>query len=160
MAAKVTPAVNAAKAAGVAFRLMEYDYDPSADAIGLHAAAALGLDPALVYKTLIVQLEPKGLACAVIPVAAKLDLKAIAAAAKVKKADLADPALAEKTTGYLVGGISPLGQKKPLPTFVDASAEGLDEMVVNGGRRGLQILLAPADLARVAKATVCPITAG
>lgn len=160
MAAKVTPAVNAAKAAGVVFRLMEYDYDPSADAIGLHAAAALGLDPALVYKTLIVQLEPKGLACAVIPVAAKLDLKAIAAAAKVKKADLADPALAEKTTGYLVGGISPLGQKKALPTFVDASAEGLAEMVVNGGRRGLQILLAPADLARIAKATVCPITAG
>ncbi len=160
MAAKVTPAVNAAKAAGVAFRVMEYEYDPSADAIGLHAAAALGLDPAIVYKTLIVQLEPKALACAVIPVAAKLDLKAIAAAAKAKKADLADPALAEKTTGYLVGGISPLGQKKALPTFIDASAGALPDMVVNGGRRGLQLVLAPADLARLAKATICPIAVG
>ncbi len=159
MAAKVTPAVNAAKAAGIAFRLMEYEYDPSADAIGLHAAASLGLDPAIVYKTLIVQLEPRGLACAVIPVAAKLDLKALAAAAKAKKADLADPGLAEKTTGYMVGGISPLGQKKALPTFVDAGAAGLPEMVVNGGRRGLQIVLAPADLARTTRATVCPITA-
>ncbi|ANC92632.1 Cys-tRNA(Pro) deacylase [Azospirillum humicireducens] len=159
MAAKVTPAVNAAKAAGVGFRLMEYDYDPSADAIGLHAAESLGLDPAIVYKTLIVQLEPKALACAVIPVAAKLDLKAIAAAAKAKKADLADPALAEKTTGFLVGGISPLGQKKALPTFIDASAEALPEMVVNGGRRGLQIVLAPADLAKATNAAVCAIVA-
>ncbi|MBP2295579.1 Cys-tRNA(Pro) deacylase [Azospirillum rugosum] len=160
MAAKVTPAVNAAKAAGIAHRLLEYDYDPSADAIGLHAAAALGLDPAIVYKTLIVQLEPKALACVVIPVAAKLDLKALAAAAGAKKADLADPTLAERTTGYLVGGISPLGQRKALPTFIDASAESLPEMVVNGGRRGLQIVLAPADLARATKATVKRIVVG
>lgn len=164
MAAKVTPAVNAAKAAGIAHRTLEYDYDPSADAIGLHAAAALGLDPAIVYKTLIVQLEPPktqgGLACVVIPVAAKLDLKALAAAAGAKKADLADPALAERTTGYLVGGISPLGQRKALPTFIDASAESLPEMVVNGGRRGLQIVLAPADLARATKATVKRIVVG
>ncbi|CAO3449346.1 Cys-tRNA(Pro) deacylase YbaK [Azospirillum argentinense] len=154
MAAKVTPAVNAAKAAGMAHRLMEYEYDPSADAIGLHAAAAMGLDPAVVYKTLIVQLEPKALACVVIPVAAKLDLKALAAAAGAKKADLADPTLAERTTGYMVGGISPLGQRKALPTFIDSSAETLPEIVVNGGRRGLQIALAPADLARATKAVV------
>ena len=154
MAAKVTPAVNAMKAAGIAHRLMEYEYDPSADAIGLHAAAAMGLDPAVVYKTLIVQLEPKALACAVIPVAAKLDLKALAAAAGAKKSDLADPTLAERTTGYMVGGISPLGQRKALPTFIDASAEALPEVVVNGGRRGLQIALAPADLARITKAVV------
>ncbi len=160
MAAKVTPAVNAAKAAGIAHRLLEYDYDPSADAIGLHAAASLGLDPAIVYKTLIVQLEPKALACVVIPVAAKLDLKALAAAAGAKKADLADPTLAERTTGYMVGGISPLGQRKALPTFIDASAESLPEMVVNGGRRGLQIVLAPADLARATKATVKRIVVG
>ena len=154
MAAKVTPAVKAVKAAGIAYRLMEYEYDPSADAIGLHAAAAMGLDPAVVYKTLIVQLEPKALACAVIPVAAKLDLKALAAAAGAKKADMADPTLAERTTGYMVGGISPLGQRKALPTFIDASAEALPEVVVNGGRRGLQIALAPADLARITKAVV------
>lgn len=158
MAAKVTPAVNAVKTAGVTFQVMEYDYDPSADAIGLQAAAALGLDPAVVYKTLIVQLEPKALACAVIPVAAKLDLKALAAAAGAKKADLADPALAEKTTGFLVGGISPLGQKKALATFIDRSADRLETMVVNGGRRGLQIRLAPADLARLTRATVGAIT--
>ncbi|AWK85935.1 Cys-tRNA(Pro) deacylase [Azospirillum thermophilum] len=157
MAAKGTPAVTAAKAAGVAFRLMEYEYDPAADAIGMHAAAALGLDPAMVFKTLIVQLEPRGLACAVIPVAAKLDLKAMAAAAGAKKADLADPALAERTTGYMVGGISPLGQRKALPTFIDQSAGPLAEMVVNGGRRGLQILLAPSDLARATRGTICRI---
>ena len=160
MAAKVTPAVKAVKAAGIAFRLMEYEYDPSADAIGLHAAAAMGLDPAVVYKTLIVQLEPKALACAVIPVAAKLDLKALAAAAGAKKSDLADPNLAERTTGYMVGGISPLGQRKALPTFIDASAEALPEMVVNGGRRGLQIALAPADLARATRGTVRRIAVG
>lgn len=157
MAAKGTPAVNAAKAAKLSFRLLEYAYDPSADAIGLHAAAALGLDPGLVFKTLIVQLEPRGLACAVIPVAARLDLKALAAAAGAKKADLADPALAERTTGYSVGGISPLGQRKALPTFIDASARTLPEMVVNGGRRGLQIALAPADLARATGAALCPV---
>lgn len=160
MAAKGTPAVNAAKAGGAAFRLLEYDYDPSADAIGLAAAAALGLDPAVVYKTLIAELDTRALVCAVIPVAARLDVKALAAAAGAKKADLAAPALAEKSSGYTVGGISPLGQRKALRTFVDRSAEGLAEMVVNGGRRGLQIALAPADLVRLTRASVCPITAG
>ncbi|MCW2248348.1 Cys-tRNA(Pro)/Cys-tRNA(Cys) deacylase [Azospirillum fermentarium] len=157
MAAKGTPAVSAAKAAGIAFRLLEYDYDPNADAIGLAAADALGLDPAMVYKTLVAQVDGKALVCAVIPVAARLDLKALAAAAKGKKADLADPAAAERSSGYLVGGISPLGQKRRLPTFIDESAAALDEMVVNGGRRGLQIALKPADLARVLGAAVLPI---
>lgn len=153
----MTPAVNAAKAAGVAYRLLEYDYDSNADAIGLAAADALGLDPVLVYKTLVAQVDGKALVCAVIPVAARLDLKALAAAAKGKKADLADPAVAERSSGYLVGGISPLGQKRRLPTFIDASAQTLDEMVVNGGRRGLQIVLKPADLARILGAAVLPI---
>lgn len=160
MAAKGTPAVSAAKAAGVEFRLLEYEYDASADAIGLAAAEALGLDPAVVYKTLVAQVDGKALVCAVIPVAARLDLKALAAAAGGKKADLADPAAAERSSGYLVGGISPLGQKRRLPTFIDASAGGLDEMVVNGGRRGLQIVMRPADLARVLSAAVLPITTG
>ncbi|WP_029010237.1 Cys-tRNA(Pro) deacylase [Azospirillum halopraeferens] len=160
MAAKVTPAVNAAKAAGLSFRLLEYDYDPSADAIGLHAAAALGLDPAVVYKTLIAEIDGKRLVCAVIPAAARLDLKALAARAGGKRADLADPAAAERSSGFLVGGISPLGQRRPLPTFLDDAAAALPEIVVNGGRRGLQIALAPGDLARATRATVCPITAG
>jgi len=157
MASKGTPAVNAAKSAGLDFRLLEYEYDPSADAIGLHAAESLGLDPAMVYKTLIAQLDGKALVCAVIPVAARLDLKALAHAAGAKKAELADPAAAERSAGYPVGGISPLGQRKPLRTFIDSSAESLPEMVVNGGRRGLQIVLKPADLARALKAVVCPL---
>lgn len=158
MASKGTPAVNAAKAAGIEFRLLEYEYDSSADAIGLHAAESLGLDPAIVYKTLVAQLDTKALVCAVIPVAARLDLKALAAAAGAKKADMADVAAAERSSGYMVGGISPLGQRKALRTFVDSSAESLPEMVVNGGRRGLQIVLKPADLARALKAVLCPIT--
>ncbi|PWC41175.1 Cys-tRNA(Pro) deacylase [Azospirillum sp. TSO22-1] len=158
MASKGTPAVNAAKAAGMEFRLLEYDYDPNADAIGLHAAQALGLDPAVVYKTLVAQLDTKALVCTVIPAGARLDMKALAHAAGAKKADMADPAAAERSSGYTVGGISPLGQRKPLRTFIDSSAESLPEMVVNGGRRGLQIACKPADLARALKAVLCPIT--
>jgi len=154
---KGTPAVRAAEAARIAFRLLEYEYDPAADAIGLHAAAALGIDPARVYKTLVVALDTGELVCAVIPVAARLNLKALAAAAGAKKCDLADPAKAERSSGYVVGGISPLGQRKRLRTFIDASADRLDEMVVNGGRRGLQIALRPADLAALLGAGTGPI---
>ncbi len=157
MASKGTPAVNAAKADGLAFRLLEYDYDSSAEAIGLHAAQSLGLDPAMVYKTLVAQLDGKALVCVVIPVAARLDLKALAHAAGAKKAELADPAAAERSSGYMVGGISPLGQRKPLRSFIDSSALSLPEMVVNGGRRGLQIALKPAALARTLNAVVCPL---
>jgi Cys-tRNA(Pro)/Cys-tRNA(Cys) deacylase len=158
MSAKGTPAVRAAAAARIPHRLLEYAYDPNADAIGLQAAEALGLEPERVFKTLIVALDTGALACAVIPVAARLNLKALAAAAGAKKADLADPQKAERATGYVVGGISPLGQKRRLATFVDASAEALDEMVVNGGRRGLQIALAPADLVRLTDAKVGAFT--
>jgi Cys-tRNA(Pro)/Cys-tRNA(Cys) deacylase len=158
MSAKGTPAVRAAAAAGLPHRLLEYEYDPDADAIGLQAAEALGLEPERVFKTLIVALEGGELACAVIPVAARLNLKALAAAAGAKKAELADPAKAERATGFVVGGISPLGQKRRLRSFVDRSAERLEEMVVNGGRRGLQIALAPADLVRTLDATVGPFT--
>jgi Cys-tRNA(Pro)/Cys-tRNA(Cys) deacylase len=160
MATKGTPAVRAVEAAGVAYRLLEYDYDPNAAAIGLAAAEALGLDPALVYKTLICQLEGGvpggGLACAIIPAGARLDLKAFAAAAKAKKADLAPQPVAERSSGYVVGGISPLGRK--LPTFLDASAETLAEIIVNGGRRGLQLALAPGDLIKTADARWAAIT--
>ncbi|TWB43407.1 Cys-tRNA(Pro) deacylase [Nitrospirillum pindoramense] len=161
MATKGTPAVRAVEAAGVAYRLLEYDYDPNAAAIGLAAAEALGLDPALVYKTLVCQLEggpAPGLACAIIPAAARLDLKALAAAAKAKKSDLAPQAVAERSSGYVVGGISPLGQRRKLPTFLDRSAEALAEIIVNGGRRGLQLALAPADLIKAADAQWADIT--
>jgi len=152
-----TPAVRALRRAGIAFELLEYDYDPDADAIGLHAAQALGRDPATVFKTLIVALDAGALACAVIPANARLARKALATAAKMRKCELADPKQAERATGYVVGGISPLGQRKALVTFVDASAMLLEAMVVNGGRRGLQIALSPADLVKASRATIAPL---
>jgi Cys-tRNA(Pro)/Cys-tRNA(Cys) deacylase len=160
MSAKMTPAVKAAQTAGLEFRLLEYDYDSSAGEIGLHAARALDLDPAMVFKTLIVALDTAELVCAVIPVAARLDLKGLAALAGAKRADLADPAKAERATGYVVGGISPLGQRRRLRTFIDDSAGALDEMVVNGGRRGLQIALAPNALSGLLAARTGPLAAG
>jgi Cys-tRNA(Pro)/Cys-tRNA(Cys) deacylase len=140
--------------AEIAFRLLEYDYDPSADEIGLQAAQALGRRPSTVFKTLVVALDSGEHVCAMIPPDARLSLKAIASAAGAKKAELADPAKAGRTTGYVVGGISPLGQRRRLRTFIDASAPPLDEIVVNGGRRGLQIVLKPADLIRATTAVV------
>ena len=152
MSGKKTPAVRAVEDAGIAFQLLEYDYDPSADAIGLHAAQALGRDASTVFKTLIVALDSGELVCAVIPSNARLSLKAIAAAAGARKAELADAKKAERATGYVVGGISPIGQRKPLRTYMDSSASALDEIVVNGGRRGLQIVIRPADLMAVTSA--------
>jgi len=128
--------------AGVAFQLLEYDYDPSADAIGLQAAQALGRSPSTVFKTLIVALDSGELVCAIIPSDTRLNLKAIASAAGAKKAELSDPKKAERITGYVVGGISPLGQRKR------------NEIVVNGGQRGLQIVLRPADLILATSAMV------
>jgi len=156
---KATPAVRAAEKAGIAFELLEYEYDPAADEIGVHAAQALGRPPSTVFKTLVVALDSDELVCTLIPSDARLDLKALAAAAGVRKAELADPRKAERTTGYVVGGISPLGQRKRLRTFVDASASRLPELVVNGGRRGLQIVLKPAQLIAVTSASVADLQA-
>lgn len=159
MSARKTPAVHAVKRAGLRFELLEYDYDPAAEGIGLHAAQAIGREASTVFKTLIVALDSGTLVCAVIPSDARLSLKAIAAAASAKKAELADPKKAERATGYVVGGISPIGQRKPLPTFLDDSASALDEIVVNGGRRGLQMVLAPKDLIAITSADVLPLRA-
>ncbi len=159
MSTRVTPAVRAAEAAGLSFRLLEYSYDPSAEAIGLAAAAALGLPPERVFKTLIAVLDGTEMVCVVVPSAARLSVKALAAAAGAKRAEMADPARAEQATGYVVGGISPLGQKRRLRCFLDASAEAQPEIVVNGGRRGLQIATGPAALARALGATICPLLA-
>lgn len=155
----MTPAVASATKARIAFTLLEYDYDPNAGEIGMHAAQSLGRAPETVFKTLVVALDTGELVCAVIPSDARLNLKALATAAGTRKAELADPKKAERTTGYVVGGISPLGQRKALRTYVDASASALDEIVVNGGRRGLQIALRPADLAAVTKAEVLDLRA-
>ena len=154
MSGRITPAVRSIERAGLRFQLLEYDYDRSADEIGLQAAQALGRPPSTVFKTLVVALDSGELICAIIPSDARLNLKAIALAAGAKKAELSDPKKAERTTGYIVGGISPLGQRKRLRTFIDASAVALNEIVVNGGRRGLQIVLRPADLILATSAVV------
>jgi Cys-tRNA(Pro)/Cys-tRNA(Cys) deacylase len=146
MSGKVTAAVRALAKDRIPFQLLEYEYDPQADAIGLQAAKGLGRPPATVFKTLIVTIDTGELLCAVIASDARLNLKAVAAAAGAKKADLADPKKVQRATGYVIGGISPIGQRKRLRTFIDASAPPLEEIVVNGGRRGLQIAVRPADL--------------
>ncbi len=156
----MTPAINSAKKAGITFNVREYQHDPAAESYGEEAAKALGLDPALVFKTLLVSLtgHKNTLAVAVLPVTHMLSLKAIAKALGAKKAEMADPKLAERTTGYIVGGISPIGQKKVLPTVIDSSAEALPTLNVSAGRRGLEIELSPADLAKLTRAVFAPIT--
>jgi Cys-tRNA(Pro)/Cys-tRNA(Cys) deacylase len=147
----------AAKRARVAFRLLEYAHDPGAASYGLEAAEALGLDPASVFKTLLVERDGGGLVVGLVPVACTLDLKALAAAIGAKRVAMADPAAAERATGYVVGGISPLGQRKRLPMVIDDSLLALDTVHVSAGRRGLEIALAPADLVRLCDATTAPI---
>jgi Cys-tRNA(Pro)/Cys-tRNA(Cys) deacylase len=153
-----TPAVRALERAEASFSLHEYD---PADGAGGHgygevAVAALGADPAQVFKTLVTTVDGT-LTVAVVPVSAQLDLKALAAAAGGRRAAMADPADAERATGYVRGGISPLGQRKALPTVVDESALGFPTVLVSAGRRGLQVELAPADLVRLTRARTAPI---
>lgn len=150
----MTPAINLAKKKKVTHTIHQYDHDPRAESYGLEAAEVLGQDPAKVFKTLLFSLngEAKNLAVAIIPVDQKLNLKLAAKAAKAKKADMADPEIAQKTTGYVVGGISPLGQKKALPTFIHLSAEQKETICVSAGKRGLEIELAPGDLAMLTRA--------
>jgi Cys-tRNA(Pro)/Cys-tRNA(Cys) deacylase len=161
-----TPATAAA--AGIAYTLHRYEADAHAEGgaaarpsggargYGQAAADALGVPYERLFKTLLAEVDG-GLTVAVVPVAATLDLKALAAAAGGKRAQLADPRAAERATGYVVGGISPLGQRKRLPTIVDASASGFGTIFVSAGRRGLQIELAPADLIRLTGARTAAI---
>jgi Cys-tRNA(Pro)/Cys-tRNA(Cys) deacylase len=144
-----TPAIQAAVQAGVAHVVHEYDHDPSVTAYGAEAAQALGFEPALIHKTLVVDVERNGrreLVVAVVPVDAQLDLKALATAVDGKRAEMAAPAAAERSSGYVVGGISPLGQRKPLLTVIDEDAVLHDTIHVSAGRRGLEIELAAEDL--------------
>jgi Cys-tRNA(Pro)/Cys-tRNA(Cys) deacylase len=143
-------------AQNVAFELHPYDVSPDAPNYGALVAQALGVPPEAVFKTLIAEVDG-ALTVAVVPVTGDLDLKALATAASGKRAALADRAAAERTSGYVRGGISPLGQRKRLPTVVDDSAQDLDRMYVSAGRRGLQVSLAPADLVRLTAAGVAPI---
>ena len=155
-ASQGTPATAALTAAGVPFVLHPYSHDPSATSYGAEAAEVLGIDPSRVFKTLMVEVEGK-LAVGVVPVSGTLDLKAFAAALGAKKAVMADPAAAQRRSGYVLGGISPLGQRLPSPTVLDSSALGLDTLLVSGGKRGLDIELAPADLVRLTEAVTAPI---
>ncbi len=156
MAAKGTPATAAVAGAGVEHRLHEYRHDPAAASYGLEAAERLGVDPAMVFKTLVADVDGR-LAVAVVPVAARLDLKALASAAGGRRAVMAEPAEAERATGYVVGGISPLGHRKRLPVFLDESMQDRPAVMVSAGRRGLQLELAPADLARLSGGTFAPL---
>ena len=156
MASKGTPATAAVARAKVEHRIHEYRHDPAAPSYGLEAAERLGADPATVFKTLVADVDGR-LAVAVVPVAARLDLKALAAAAGGRKAAMAEPADAERATGYVVGGISPLGHRKRLPVFLDESMQGRPAVMVSAGRRGLQLELAPADLARLSGGTFAPL---
>ena len=151
MAGKGTPAIAAAARAGVAFAVHEYRHDPRAESFGLEAVDKLGLDAARVFKTLVADVDG-ALTVAVVPVEAHLDLRALG-----KRARMADAVAAERATGYVAGGISPLGQRRALPTVVDASALDHDTIHVSAGRRGLELELAPADLVELTGARVAPI---
>jgi Cys-tRNA(Pro)/Cys-tRNA(Cys) deacylase len=149
----MTPAVVAAERAGIPFTLHEYEHEAGA-AYGLEAAAKTGVDAARVFKTLVVS-QDGALSVAIVPVAAQLDLRALG-----KRAVLADRAAAERATGYVLGGISPLGQRKRLPTLLDESALAFETIFVSAGRRGLEIELAPDDLVRLTDARVAAVASG
>ncbi|MFI9610194.1 Cys-tRNA(Pro) deacylase [Streptomyces sp. NPDC052023] len=151
-----TPATVALTAAGVDFTIHSYDHDPAHPSYGEEAAQAMGVSPDRVFKTLVADVDGT-LTVAVVPVAGTLDLKALASAVGGKKAAMADPALAERTTGYVRGGISPLGQRKKLPTVLDATAAGHATICVSAGRRGLEVELSPQDLAELTAATLAPV---
>jgi len=151
-----TPATVTLTAAGIHFVERAYDHDPANRNFGEEAASVLGLDAQQVFKTLMVEVDGQ-LTVAIVPVTGKLDLGALAAAVHGKRAVMADPAVAERKTGYLVGGISPIGQKTALPTVLDETAELFDTVFVSGGRRGFDIELAPSDLIAITAATVAAI---
>ena len=142
----MTPAIRKAKQAKVTFRVHEYEHDPASEAYGEEAVMKMGVDAGRVFKTLIVSQDGKDLSVAVLPVSHQLDLKLFAKAIGAKKVVMADKKVVEKTTGYVLGGVSPIGQKKRLRTVIDESAKDFETIFVSAGRRGLQIELAPGDL--------------
>jgi Cys-tRNA(Pro)/Cys-tRNA(Cys) deacylase len=156
MAGRGTPATALLTSQKVSHTLHSYEHDPRHDSYGLEAAEALGVAPERVFKTLLAEVDGN-LVVGIVPVVAQLDLKALAAAVGGKRAKIADVAAAERATGYVAGGISPLGQRRRLPTVLDASAEKFDTLYCSAGRRGLEMELAPGDLTRLLNATVAPI---
>jgi Cys-tRNA(Pro)/Cys-tRNA(Cys) deacylase len=154
----MTPAIDALRAAGASFQILDYEQTAHRQR-GIAAAAALGLAPEQVFKTLIAELSDRRLVAVLVPVEKKLSLKKLARSARAKSAWLAERARAERATGYVLGGISPLGQKSPLPTFLAEEGSALDRIYVSAGRRGLELALAPDDLVRLTSAVVCRLTA-
>ena len=153
----MTPAIRILEAAGIAHRVERYDASQAAGDYGIDASNQLGLSPAEVFKTLVAETDAHAFVVAIVPVSGRLDLKKLAAAVHTKKTFMAEPATVEKMTGYVLGGVSPLGQKKRLRTVIDSSARTFDRMHVSGGRRGLEIGLAPEDLAALTDALFADI---
>ena len=142
----MTPAVDLLRTRGIAHALHEYDHDPAAPSYGLEAADKLGVDPGRVFKTLLVRLDNRQLAIAVVPVSGQLNLKRMAKACSARKAAMADTGSVQRATGYVPGGVSPLGQKRLLRTVIDATAADHETVFVSGGRRGLDVELSPREL--------------
>ncbi|WP_445777266.1 Cys-tRNA(Pro) deacylase [Shewanella sp.] len=155
----MTPAINMAKKHKIDFKVHEYQHDDSNEAYGLEAAQKLGLPAEQVFKTLVVSLDNQSLAVAVVPVSAMLSMKLMAKVSGVKKAQMADAAAVERSSGYVLGGVSPLGQKRRLATVIDASARQFECIYVSGGKRGLDISLKPDDLQRLLNAKFADICA-
>jgi len=153
----MTPAINTAKKKKIPYTVHQYSHDPGHDSYGTEAAETLGIAEEKVFKTLIVQLDNGSLAVGIVPVSSMLSMKKIAKAAGAKKAAMANKGLVEKITGYVLGGVSPLGQKKRLLTILDTSAKDFSTIFVSAGRRGLEIELKPADLATLTTATFAEI---
>jgi len=153
----MTPGIKVAKQAKIAHKVHEYSHDPTSDSYGLEASTKLGVDQARVFKTLVVSLDSKELAVGIIPVSSMLSMKLIAKATGAKKAKMADQSDVERSTGYVLGGVSPLGQKKKLKTILDDSAKNHSTIFVSAGRRGLEIELDPVDLIKLANGIDAPI---
>jgi Cys-tRNA(Pro)/Cys-tRNA(Cys) deacylase len=158
VAGKGTPATALLAKKKIAHELHSYDHDPRHESYGTEAAELLGLDPERVFKTLVADVDGK-LTVGVVPITGQLDLKALAAAAGGKRGRMADTAAAQRTTGYVLGGISPLGHRSTLPVLIDSTAERFETIYCSAGRRGLEVELAPADLIRLTRATVAHIRA-
>lgn len=153
----MTPGIDAAIKAGVFHTVHEYEHDAGSAGYGNEAADKLGVNPAQIFKTLVVAVDSKTLAVGVVPVTGMLSMKLIAKAASGKKAVMADPQDVQRRTGYVLGGVSPLGQKNRLKVFIDASAEGFETIYVSAGRRGLEIELSPNDLVRLTDGQLVPL---
>lgn len=153
----MTPGVRAAKKAKVQFELHEYKHDPRHESFGMEAVEKLNLEASRVFKTLVIETSGNDFAVAVLPVTLSLNMKLMATALGVKKVSMADKVRVETVTGYVLGGVSPLGQKRRLPTIIDATAETFQTIFFSGGRRGLEIELAPLDLARLTGAKFASI---